>query len=221
MSKSILEITSPLLNVFCALAVAGCTSSAPAPSATTANVTEEAPRKPSAEGEQLLLTSMPEGHQTVIEAREAVKDGDEVAVVGRIGGSADPWVEGRATFQIVDPTLIPCNERPGDNCTTPWDYCCDTDRLPKSLATVKFVDANGKTIESDARHLLGLKELQSVVVKGKAQRDEAGNLTVLASGVFVQPDSTQHKQHAHGPDDAHDHEHDHKHEHTDQSGARP
>jgi hypothetical protein len=83
------------------------------------------------------------------------------------------------------------------------------------MATVKFVDANGKTIESDARQLLGLKELQSVVVKGKAQRDEAGNLTVLASGVFVQPASAEPKEHAHSHDDAHEHEH------ADPSGAKP
>ena len=45
------------------------------------------------------LATLPEGHQTVIQAREAVKDGDEVAVLGRIGGSVDPWVAGRAAFQ--------------------------------------------------------------------------------------------------------------------------
>jgi hypothetical protein len=30
-----------------------------------------------------------------------------------------------------------------------------------------------------------VKELSTVVIKGKAQRDDAGNLTVLANGVFV------------------------------------
>jgi hypothetical protein len=39
----------------------------------------------------------------------------------------------------------------------------------------------------DARELLGVKELQTVVVKGKAKRDEQGNLTVLASGVYPRP----------------------------------
>jgi hypothetical protein len=34
---------------------------------------------------------------------------------------------------------------------------------------------------------LGAKELSTVVVKGKAKRDDAGNLTVLASGVYVRP----------------------------------
>lgn len=40
-------------------------------------------------------------------------------------------------------------------------------------------------MKADARKLLNVKELSTVVVKGEAQRDEAGNLTVLASGVYV------------------------------------
>lgn len=192
------------------IAATGCSSSS-TPAAKKEVAVQEAPPKPSPEGEKLILAALPEGHQTVIQAREAVKDGDEVAVLGRIGGSVDPWVEGRAAFQIVDPALIPCNEIEGDGCPTPWDYCCDTDRLPKSMATVKFVDESGKTIETDARKLLGLKELTHVVVKGKAQRDEAGNLTVLATGVFVQPASAVKKPaHDHGHDHKHDHDHDKK-----------
>ncbi len=191
------------------IAATGCSSSS-SPSEKPDVAAQAAPAKPSPEGEKLMLAALPEKHQSVIEARESAKDGDEVAVLGRIGGSTDPWVEGRAAFQIVDPSLIPCNEIEGDGCPTPWDYCCDTDRLPKSMATVKFVDESGKTIETDARKLLGLKELTHVVIKGKAQRDEAGNLTVLASGVFVQP-APAVKKHAHAPDHKHDHDHDHDH----------
>ncbi len=50
---------------------------------------------------------------------------------------------------------------------------------------IKIVDADGKLVKADARELLNVKELSTLVVKGKAQRDDAGNLTVLASGVFV------------------------------------
>ena len=50
---------------------------------------------------------------------------------------------------------------------------------------VKIVDASGKTVAMDAKKSLGLKELQTVVVRGRAKRDETGNLTVLADGVFV------------------------------------
>ncbi len=40
-------------------------------------------------------------------------------------------------------------------------------------------------MRADARELLKVKELSTVVVKGKAKRDDAGNLTILASGVYV------------------------------------
>jgi hypothetical protein len=118
-------------------------------------------------------------------AKEAAKDQDEIVMVGRIGGDVNPWIEGQAAFLIVDSALKPCNEKDDDACPTPWDYCCDVDDLPANKAMVKVVDAGGKTVATDARTLLGLKELQTVVVRGRAQRDEAGNLTVLADGVFV------------------------------------
>jgi len=50
---------------------------------------------------------------------------------------------------------------------------------------IKVVDENGTLVKADTRELLKVKELSLVVVAGKAQRDDAGNLTILASGVFV------------------------------------
>ena len=40
-------------------------------------------------------------------------------------------------------------------------------------------------VKADAKELLDVKELSTVVVKGKAKRDDDGNITILASGVFV------------------------------------
>ena len=131
------------------------------------------------------LTAEPNSPRGVKAARADAKNDEEVTLVGRIGGDVDPWVEGQAAFMLVDTALKPCNENDDDGCKTPWDYCCDTDVLPASKAMVKVVDASGKTVAVDARKLLDVKELQTVVVRGRAKRDEAGNLTVLASGVFV------------------------------------
>ena len=50
---------------------------------------------------------------------------------------------------------------------------------------MKFVDESGATLKADARSLLKVTELSTVVVQGIAKRDEAGNLTILANGVFV------------------------------------
>jgi hypothetical protein len=129
------------------------------------------------------LASEPAGAEGVKSVRGKAKDNDEVTVVGRVGGDAKPWVEGAAAFMIVDPEMKPCPEDEG--CPTPWDYCCDLDLLAKMKALVKIVDSQGRTVAVDARKLLGIKELQMVVARGRAKRDEAGNLTVLADGVFV------------------------------------
>lgn len=131
------------------------------------------------------LSEEPSGAKDVKEAKESVKNDEEVTLVGRIGGDVKPFVKGLSAFTIVDRSLKPCNEMDDDACETPWDYCCDTDLLPAARATVKIVDPDGKTIAKDAKDLLGVKELQTVVVRGKAVRDESGKLTVLATGVYV------------------------------------
>lgn len=140
---------------------------------------------PSSDAAKYFLKDEPAGAQSVAAAKKDAKDGDEITLVGRIGGSDAPFVEGRASFTVVDTSLIPCNERPGDTCDKPWDYCCDTDKLPGSTATVKLVDNDGATLPLDPKNELALKELQTIVVKGKAKRDEAGNLLVLAPAIYV------------------------------------
>ena len=50
---------------------------------------------------------------------------------------------------------------------------------------MKIVDKQGNLVKADARRLLSVKELQTVLVRGKAKRDVGGNLTILANGVYV------------------------------------
>ncbi len=47
------------------------------------------------------------------------------------------------------------------------------------------MDENGSLVKADPKALLNVAELSTVVIKGRARRDDVGNLTVLASGVFV------------------------------------
>ena len=61
-------------------------------------------------------------------------------------------------------------------------FCCDASSF---IYQDPILDDAGKLIATDARDLLGVKELQTVVVQGKAKRDDKGNLTVMATGVFV------------------------------------
>jgi hypothetical protein len=150
-----------------------------------------APSGPSGKGdgkEKYLLTKEPVGARGVKDVRQDAKDGDEVVILGRIGGDVNPWVEGRAVFWIIDPAVKSCKETADDACPTPWDCCCTPkEELRRVMATVKVVDDKGQTVAVDARQLLGLKELQTVVVHGRARRDDKGNLTVLADGLFVRP----------------------------------
>jgi hypothetical protein len=40
-------------------------------------------------------------------------------------------------------------------------------------------------VAADSRKLLGVTEADTVVVQGTASKDDSGNFTVLAQGVFV------------------------------------
>ncbi|WP_417377825.1 hypothetical protein [Gimesia sp.] len=160
--------------------LSGCGQSTPEQTTSPEPATTE-----SVTASEVLLTSEPAGAAEVIAARKSAEDDAEVVVVGRIGGSENPWIDGRAAFSIVDNSLKACSDIEGDGCEKPWDYCCETDKLPTATALVKVVDQDGTLITEDARKLLNLKELQTVVVKGKAKRDDAGNLTVFANGIFV------------------------------------
>jgi hypothetical protein len=137
-----------------------------------------------AETGDYLLKEEPKNAQDVKTVRHKAKNGEEVIVVGRIGGRANPWIKGAAAFSIVDSSLKSCDQIPGDNCPTPWDYCCESD-LGKSTLLITFVDDAGKIVKQDSRELLALKELQTIVVTGKVKRDKANNVTILASKIFV------------------------------------
>lgn len=134
-------------------------------------------------GSQFVLDTEPEGALAVGEARQAIEDGQDVTLVGLIGGSSEPFVDGLAAFTIVDAKVPYCAADEG--CPTPWDYCCESDAVKDNIATIKIVDESGSPVAADARELLHVKELSTVVVKGKAQRDDLGNLTVASSEVFV------------------------------------
>lgn len=130
-----------------------------------------------------LVVAEPQGAVPVGEARKSAGDDEEIVMEGRIGGSPKPFVEGIAAFTIVDPKVQYCADDEG--CPTPWDYCCNQNEVKENIAMVKVVDEQGQPVAKDARELLGVKELKTVVVKGRTERDEEGNLAILATQVFV------------------------------------
>jgi hypothetical protein len=126
-----------------------------------------------------LLSTEPSGAKGVIDLRMESKDKDDVVMIGRIGGADQPWVEGRAAFVVIDPSVGLCEEAGNGVCA-----CCQ-DKVGDATALVKVVDNNGQLLKGDARDLFNVKGNELVVVSGVAKRDDAGNLTILANGVYV------------------------------------
>ena len=146
--------------------------------------------------------------------RADAQDGDKVVVVGRIGGDVNPWVKGRAAFSLVDNSIRACSDIPGDSCPTPWDYCCETDKLKTGKDSGEGSSmTGGQLIASDARELLGVGELDTLVVEGTVQKGEDGNAVLLATGVYVKTQFTgasAEAGHEHHDHEGHEHEgHDH------------
>lgn len=152
----------------------GIDSSATAAYATNVNI----------DGSKYLLSEEPDGAVGVIAARESAEDGKPLVMVGRIGGTANPWIEGRAAFTLLDASMTVVAEgemSEGAICT---EACCDEERLA-CTALVKVIDPDGQLIAMDSRQLLGVKADDMVVVEGKAQKDKAGNFVMLANRVYI------------------------------------
>jgi hypothetical protein len=139
----------------------------------------------SVDGSGFLLSEEPDGAIGVITAREEAKDGDPIVIVGRIGGAANPWIEGRAAFMLLDASMtLVANRTDSAESEICLDDCCATERAA-STTLVKFVDQSGRVVAADARQLLGVSADDMVVVRGTVSKDENGNFVVLADGVHI------------------------------------
>lgn len=160
-------------------ALTGCGSSS------SADVSSHVTTPVSIDGSRYLLAEEPDGAVGVIAARESAEDGAPLVLVGRVGGSANPWIEGRAAFTLLDAsmTVVAEGEDSAESQICTGD-CCATERLA-CTTLVKIIDANGQVVPVDSRKLLGLKESDMVVVQGTAKKDKTGNFSMLANRVYV------------------------------------
>lgn len=133
--------------------------------------------------DKLIVSIEPTPTSNVIETKSKVKDGEEVIVHGRV----KDFVKGYAVFTIADTSMKACVDNPEESCPTPWDYCCNPkEKIQKSVATVQLTSDGTTPIKTEIEGFRGLQRLSSyVTVKGKAKRDEAGNLTIIASNLFI------------------------------------
>jgi len=137
------------------------------------------------DGSQFLLGEEPDGAVGVIAARESAEDGEPLVLVGRIGGAANPWIDGRAAFTVLDASMsVVAEGEDSDEGELCMGDCCATERL-NCTTLVKVVDAVGNLVPVDSRKLLGVNEADMVVVQGNAKRDKSGNFVMLAKGVYV------------------------------------
>ncbi len=136
-----------------------------------------------------LLETEPTGVVGVLEVRDQIDEQAEIAVIGRVGGVAQPWHNGKAAFIISDPSVEavvddhahtgPC----GDGCAFCARSKAETATL--KLALVEVVDEQGQVVPHDARQLFGLESGQLVVVQGRARIDSLGHLILTAAGIYV------------------------------------
>lgn len=135
-----------------------------------------------------FLAAEPEGSKFVEEVKKGAKKGDTVVVRGRIGGSLEPFVGGRAVFTIVGPGIKSCADEPDDPCKTPWDYCCETKSdIVLHSASVQVMDKSNKLMKMGMKGRGGLEELTDVSVVGKVTFADGKAMVVQATGVYVHP----------------------------------
>jgi hypothetical protein len=140
--------------------------------------------------EALLLAEEPAGAVSLAEARtKLVLQPQPVVVVGRIEGKGmDPFLEGKASFSLLE---IPADDhaaRPGHNA----DDCpfCKKRRANATMAAVQFLGGDDKPIPVDARTLFGVEKGRDVVVRGTGVFDPKLGIPVIqvtADGIFVRP----------------------------------
>ena len=129
-----------------------------------------------------LLADEPVGALGVLDVQESIEQQGDYVVVGQIGGLPDPWSPGLASFVISDPFL----EMEGEH-SKPCDchFCSKEKDHSTGVAQVQFHDESGEVLRLDARKLFGLKEKQTVVVRGHVTLNSLGVLTIAAEGMYI------------------------------------
>jgi hypothetical protein len=96
-------------------------------------------------------------------------------------GNVKPFVEGRAAFIVADPSIITaCSDKPGDECETPWDACCDTpEDKKKAIATIQIVNPEGRVLKQGIEDTGGLAKLATVTVSGKIAENSGGDVLII------------------------------------------
>lgn len=172
--------TTILILAFAALAATSCEKS---------EIVTVKPTAPNPAFEAYFTNEPLPDAKAIHVARTTAAPGDEIVLSGRLMGREQIFVDGRASFVLGDPNkLTPCNEMPDDNCTTPWDACCDSKELKREgIASIQILGEDGRVLSGILKGTKGLKELSKVTVQGTvAENSTEDNLVVNATKIFVE-----------------------------------
>jgi hypothetical protein len=138
----------------------------------------------------LVLPEEPAGAIPLGEARQRLAlEPRPVVVAGRIEAKGmDPFLEGKASFSLLEIPADDHAEKPGHNA----DDCpfCKKRRANATMAAVQFLGADGKPVPVDARTLFGVDKGRDVVVRGTGVFDPKLGIPVIqvtADGIYVRP----------------------------------
>ena len=110
--------------------LAGCDGSAAKPTSTSGAVIPAS---------HFIVGDKPANAPMLTEVKAESKVGDKVMFEARVGGRSEVFVKDVAIFMAADPRLVSCDQRPGDHCSVPWDYCCEDSNLMKAgTATINL-----------------------------------------------------------------------------------
>ena len=183
--KSIRKITWQAFGCTCVLTpllLASCGSDKPEEKTAAKAGTQEAVIPAT-----YFLAERPTDVPMLCEVKAGSQVGDMVRFEARVGGRAEPFVDGIAIFLTADPRLVSCDQRPGDHCPVPYDYCCeDADAMMAGTATIQMVDASGSLYPISANGQGGIEPLQTLVIEGVvSEKDANGVFVVDASKIWV------------------------------------
>jgi len=138
----------------------------------------------------VFVSAAPDGAKDVGEVKASAKEGDEIVIRGRVGGSKSPFVPNRAAFTLAgfSDKITACSDRPDDGCKTPWDYCCDAPAdIIANSATVQVVGADGHALAGTFRGVHDIDHLTTLVIKGTVgPRPDPKVFVVNATEIFVE-----------------------------------
>lgn len=150
---------------------------------------------PSAERSLLenILNTAPKGEAKAIkEVKATARPGDDVTLTGRVMGNVKPFVDGRAAFILADPSVITaCSDKPGDECATPWDACCNTkEEKTKAIVTIQIVNPEGRVLKQAVEGAGGIVKLATLTVSGKVAEGSTGDVLIV-NATAIRPEKAK------------------------------